>query len=331
MSTNPNNAVGTNAAYGGRTSVNARNDILSAWNGRGIISGWSVAPSSGMSVEAGGVSGVRDVAIVEDASGNKTTVNNISGSPISVTLEAAPTTNSRIDAIVIYVDNPPQGEPMVIDNPQPCGIIAVTGTPDSTPTAPNDSAIRAAITADGAAGVNAYYVVIANITVGSGVTDITGDVISVGNLASINNIVQLRGATGGFTAYNATRVLRLDKVEFATGNKLIADTTNNAVVVGDGVSGVKVSATAYCQRESGNANTLGWIRLLKNNNNVPGAVAVQTLLNQNIGSYGSPAITNFCIPVVKGDKIVTQIVIDNTAGRTMCSESQSWMTVEAIA
>lgn len=186
MSTNPNNAVGTNAAYGGRTSVNARNDILSAWNGRGIISGWSVAPSSGMSVEAGGVSGVRDVAIVEDASGNKTTVNNISGSPISVTLEAAPTTNSRIDAIVIYVDNPPQGEPMVIDNPQPCGIIAVTGTPDSTPTAPNDSAIRAAITADGAAGVNAYYVVIANITVGSGVTDITSDVIQATVAANVN-------------------------------------------------------------------------------------------------------------------------------------------------
>ena len=73
--TNPNNAVGTNGALGGRTSVNAFNDNLAIYASRGIVSGWTVSPSSNMTVSVGGVSGTRDVAIAADASGNKTTVN----------------------------------------------------------------------------------------------------------------------------------------------------------------------------------------------------------------------------------------------------------------
>ena len=51
--TNPNNAVGTNAAYGGRTSVNAFNDDLTIYS-RGILSGWACSPKSGMTVQIGG-------------------------------------------------------------------------------------------------------------------------------------------------------------------------------------------------------------------------------------------------------------------------------------
>ena len=186
MTTNPNNAVGTNGAFGGRTSVNAFNDGLAAYSG-GILSGWACSPSSGLTVVLGGNGDTRDVAIAEDNAGNKTTINNISGSPIAITLENAPSTNSRIDAIVAYVDNPPTGSSTATDNYGACGLIAVQGTVASSPSAPTDSAIRTAITADGASGTTAYYVVLANITIANGTTDIDSTMIIAGNNAAINS------------------------------------------------------------------------------------------------------------------------------------------------
>lgn len=185
MSTNPNNAVGTNAAYGGRTSVNAFNDGLAAYT-RGVISGWGCVPSSGLTVTLGGNGSTRDVAVAEDNAGNKTSIDNISGSPISVTLSAAPGANSRIDVIVAYVDNPPQGSSNIADNYEACGIIAVRGTAAANPVAPNDSAIRTAITADGASGNTAYYVILATITITSGATDLTADNIVAGGFATVS-------------------------------------------------------------------------------------------------------------------------------------------------
>lgn len=182
--TNPDDAIGTNGAYDGRTSVNAFNDIMSAFT-RGVVSGWGCLPSSGMKVAVGGDGENRDVAIAEDANGNKTSINNIGATPIEVTIGSAPATNIRIDSIVAYVDNPPQGLPTVTDNPGACGIIVVPGTASSTPVAPNDSAIRSAITTDGASGLTAYYVVLANVTVASGTTDITSGEIEQGPRACL--------------------------------------------------------------------------------------------------------------------------------------------------
>lgn len=168
--TNPDNMIGTNAAYNGRTSVNAFNDVLSAFT-RGVMSGWECAVSSGLTVSLGGGT-PRDVAIAEDNAHNKTTIDNVEGDIVYVTLPAAPASDSRIDSIVAYVDNPPQGNALETDNPSACGIIPVSGTPSANPVAPNESAIRSAISADGASGSTAYYVVLANITVPTGTTDL---------------------------------------------------------------------------------------------------------------------------------------------------------------
>lgn len=207
--TNPNNAIGTNGAFGGRTSVNAFNDNLSAWT-RGIMSGWACVPDSGMTVALGGDSSVRDVAIAEDDAGNKTSINNISLAPVQVTIPGAPASNTRIDSIVAYVDNPPQGTATITDNYESCGIIVVSGTATSSPVPPNESTIRSAITADGATGATAYYVVLANVSVANGTTDITSGEITAGDVA------QLSG-TGVVTANN---------VDFATysTNEQIAGT-----------------------------------------------------------------------------------------------------------
>lgn len=184
--TNPNNAVGTNGAFGGRTSVNAFNDVMGGLS-RGVLSGWACAPDSGLTVSLGGNGTTRDVAIAEDNSGNKTSINNISNSPINVTIGAAPGTNSRIDSIVAYVDNPPSVSVEVTDNPGVCGLIVVPGSVASTPSPANDSAIRTAITADGASGTTAYYVVLAYVTMASGTTDITSNMIASGKSSRISS------------------------------------------------------------------------------------------------------------------------------------------------
>lgn len=183
--TNPNNAIGTNGAYGGRTSVNAFNDDLNFYT-RGTVSGWDAVPKSGMTIQIGGVAGYRDVAVAQDNAGNKTSINNISGNPVEVTIDTAPSTNSRIDVVVAYVDNPPQGDSSTVDNPGSCGIIVVKGTASSSPVVPNDSAIRTAITGDGASGATAYYVILAQVTVGTNVTVISAAAITGGPRATMS-------------------------------------------------------------------------------------------------------------------------------------------------
>ncbi len=179
--TNPDNAIGTNGAYGGRTSVNAFNDVLSAFRdinaGAGILSGWEAEINDAQQLELGGKNKVRDVAIAEDPNGNLTTIDNISGVPIALDLPAPPITGTRYDMIVAYVTSPSEGTDKVVDNPQACGIIVVDGGETGMIGSAIDETIRQAITQDGAAGTTAYYVVLCQVlrTVGQ-------VVISPGNI-----------------------------------------------------------------------------------------------------------------------------------------------------
>ena len=183
--TNPDNTVGTNAGYDGRTTPNAFNDILGAFT-RGIVSGWACSPKSGMTVQLGGDGSTRDVAIAEDNAGNKTTINNRTATPVEITLAGAPATGNRIDSIVAYVDSAQSGQGATdVDFPSITGIIAVSGTAAGSPTAPTEAQIRTAITNDGADGASSFYVVLANITVGQGVTTIGSGVISAGTPAQM--------------------------------------------------------------------------------------------------------------------------------------------------
>lgn len=240
MTTNPNNAVGTNGAFGGRTSANAFNDCLAAYSG-GILSGWACSPSSGLTVVLGGNGNTRDVAIAEDNAGNKTTINNISGSPIAITLENAPNTNSRIDAIVAYVDNPPTGSSKATDNYGACGLIAVQGTVTSSPSAPTDSAIRTAITADGASGTTAYYVVLATVTVASGTTSITASNIQSGSKAGLNP-----------ANFGATKWMTTQNITWRNGNTVVGTTVCNMIPLdGNGLTLCAINGTAWQNNSSG--------------------------------------------------------------------------------
>lgn len=213
--TNPNNAIGTNGAYGGRTSVEALNDVLNIFDGGGVVRGWTCSPSSGMVVSLGGVTGHRDVAIAVSPTGARTTINNRLGSAVNVTIDTAPSTNSRIDSIVAYAQNPPQGSNTVVDNPSACGIISVKGSVSSSPSAPDDATIRSAITADGATGSTAYYVVLAQVRVVAGLTTITSNYITQGDRASV-----------GSSAIT-NRAITSDKIDWSTMN--IGISTNSSL------------------------------------------------------------------------------------------------------
>lgn len=210
--TNPNNAIGTNGAFDGRTSPNALNDIAAAFT-RGIVSGWNCAPKSGMTVQLGGSASVRDVALAEDNAGDKLTINNRSGAPVEITLDGAPATNNRIDAIVAYVDNPSTGDGNTTDNPTACGIIAVSGTVAANPTAPTDEQIKSAITTDGATGGVAYYVILATIRVGTSVTSIGSGVITQGTPVQSIAVLEDGAVT---TEKIADGAVTSEKVDFGT-------------------------------------------------------------------------------------------------------------------
>lgn len=213
--TNPDQTVGTNAGFNGRTTPNAMNDILGAFS-RGRISGWVCTPKNGMTVQLGGNGTTRDVAIAEDNAGNRLTIDNRTATPVEITLAGAPATGNRIDSIVAYIANPPQGAgASSVDFPDAVGIIAVQGTASGTPSAPNEATIRAGITADGASGASAYYVVLANITVGQGVTTIGSGAISGGAYAQLStSIVDPTPADGSITtaklANGAVTAAKLD-------------------------------------------------------------------------------------------------------------------------
>lgn len=175
--TNPNNAVGTPAAFSGRTSVKAFNNITGAFTS-GIISGWGCAPVSGLTVAVGGSAGTRDIAVAEDASGNRTTISNISEAPIEVVMGSSPATYNRIDAIIAYVEPSPTGDSSTQDNPVACGIIPVAGTAAANPAKPTDAQIRSAITTDGGTGASAYYCILTLIDRAPGQTTIASGNIS---------------------------------------------------------------------------------------------------------------------------------------------------------
>ena len=224
--TNPNNAIGVNAAYGTRTSVNALNDLAQVFNSRGVLSGWAVVPKSGMTVSVGGVAGTRDVAVGEDNLGNRICLNNRLASSVDVTIPAASASSARYDAIVVYANNPAQAEDTTPDAPSVCGIIVASGSAGGV----SDAQIRSAITADGGTGSTAYYAVLAQVYVGAGATVITSANISqskIGAEPEDGSITTAKIADGAITAAKVASSVEVGEVvfEYIQASDSSADTT----------------------------------------------------------------------------------------------------------
>lgn len=249
--TNPNNAVGTPAALNGRTSVEAFNDLTQMLTS-GILSGWAVSPSSGMTVSIGGASGIRDVAIAENPSGLLTTVNNISKTPIPLTIATASTTSSRVDSIVAYVNSPASSSAAATDNPSVCGLLDVQGTTS----APTEEMIRSAITNDGGTGTTAYYVVLATISIPANTTTITWSNITDGNKSSLASLV-ISSENIADDAITSSKISNgaVGTAQIAnsaiTNAKMASNSVNTAQIANSAITNAKISTKAV---ESDNVN-----------------------------------------------------------------------------
>lgn len=183
--TNPDNIVRVRARNGGRASVYEANGWCQPFS-TGLLEGNGVIQntSADMNVLVGGSATKPDVIIAENAAGYKIALDIVGEQAVAIT---APATNSRISAIVAYTDDLslPTTEDNVTGSPASCGLIVVNGTASASPSAPTDTQIRSAITADGATGSQAAYAVIATIVVASSTTIITNSLID-NNLAKMS-------------------------------------------------------------------------------------------------------------------------------------------------
>jgi len=194
--TNPNNIVRVRARNGGRASVFEAN----AWAQNldtGLFSGTGVVPNTvaDMNVIVGGTAAKPDVVIAETPSGYKVALDLVGTAVVALT---APASNSRIAAIVAYTDDlaTESTDTTTTGSPSSCGLIVVNGAAAATPTAPSDSDIRTAITADGATGSQAAYAVLATITVASTTTTITSTLIEKETAGGLS--IQMVPASAGF-------------------------------------------------------------------------------------------------------------------------------------
>lgn len=176
--TNPDNIVRVRARNGGRASVYEANGWCQAFS-TGLLEGNGVIQNTvaDMNVLVGGSITKPDVVIATNSAGYKIALDIVGQQAVAIT---APASNKRISAIVAYTDDLslPTTQDTVTGAPGSCGLIVVNGTAASSPTAPNDTTIRSAITADGATGSQAAYCVIATILVENGTTAITSSEIT---------------------------------------------------------------------------------------------------------------------------------------------------------
>jgi hypothetical protein len=90
----------------------------------------------------------------------------------NVTISTADPANPRISAIVIYIDKAASTSASPPNNPGVAKFLSVNGTPAASPTAPNSTAIQAAV------GAGNPYIVLANARVNAAATTVTNALIT---------------------------------------------------------------------------------------------------------------------------------------------------------
>lgn len=175
--TNPSNIVRLHSRTGGRGSVLEANMPFQIFD-TGILTGDGVSANTAgdLTVLVGGDQGAPNIIIAENDEGYKIALDLVGQATLTLT---APSANSKIVSIVAYTDDLAltSTDTNTTGNPSSCGLLAVDGTTAASPTAPTDSQIRTAITADGATGSQAVYAILANITLASTTSVITDSII----------------------------------------------------------------------------------------------------------------------------------------------------------
>ena len=305
--TNPNNIVRVRARNGGRASVYEANAWCQAFSS-GIFEGVGVVQntSADMNVLVGGSATKPDVLIAQNPSGYKIALDIIGHQAVAIT---APTSNSRISAIVAYTDDLSLSTTQsdVTGSPSSCGLIVVNGTAAANPVAPTDTQIREAITQDGATGSQAPYCVIATIKVASNTTMITDSLIST-NQAGIGskNIdwstmtcsakCVLSAHITSNTSINGEAIIPLSTQEDIIGSGITINGSGQ-FVVGAGISHVLAFASWTCSAEA-----TGFRRVhIRNNGTLTDGFAFTT--TDVATGYYNGAVSGILLSVNEGDII----------------------------
>lgn len=209
--TNPSNIVRTRARISGRASVYEANAWCQPFS-VGLLDGNGVLQNTSpdMNVLVGGSSSTKpDTIIASTPSGYKIALDIVGQQAVAIT---APASNSRITCIVAYTNDlsVASTDTAVTGSPSSCGLIVVNGTSSASPVAPDDTAIRAAITADGATGSQAAYCIIAKMTIASTTTAITNSLITITtSTLSMTKIADLNITTAKIAA-NAITAAKIE-------------------------------------------------------------------------------------------------------------------------
>lgn len=247
--TNPGNMVRVRARRGGRASVYEANAIAQAFN-KGILAGTGVVQNTtaNMNVLVGGTPTNPTVVLAATPTGYKIALDLVSQQSVALTKPAA---NSRISQIIAYTNDiaAATDESGTTGSPSTCGLIVVNGSASSSPSAPTDTEIRAAITADGGTGAQAAYAVLASVTVASTTAAISNSMISnvistlIGAKIADSSIEGVKIKDGALTgakladktvtnAKIADNTLNANKVAVDTGNSSVSPTNKNVIRLG---------------------------------------------------------------------------------------------------
>lgn len=150
---------------------------------RAYFSGFACTQTSpsGMSIQIGGGDNVDSAAIFIGS--DRAVLLSTDGTPETVTIPTAPASGSRIDAVVSYIDTTsPDPGSETPGTPEYVHTIVVSGTAASSPSAPTDSQIVAALPA----GANSKYYRWCDVKVAASQTVITNSNITDRKPASPN-------------------------------------------------------------------------------------------------------------------------------------------------
>lgn len=150
---------------------------------RAYFSGFACTQTSpsGMSIQIGGDDDVDSAAIFIDS--DRAVLLSTDGTPETVTIPTAPASGSRIDTVVSYIDTTsPDPGSETPGTPEYVHTIVVSGTAASSPSAPTDNQIIAALPA----GANSKYYRWCDVKVATSQTVITNSDITDKKPASPN-------------------------------------------------------------------------------------------------------------------------------------------------
>ena len=243
----------------------ALNRLLSSGD---VIEGMAVVASTSpdMNVHVSGGSARITTGTYPSSYGYFVGIDTTSGSPAGevVAITTAPSSNSRIDTIVAYVDLSVTASSATPNNPNNMlKLAAVAGTVSASPTAPSNSAIQSAI------GASNPFIKLANVAVGTSVTSINnGNITDLRSFATVSYAADLAPTTTRWRELGRTTLPSANATISVTG--LTACNFLRVTVVASGTG----TTTEYMQFNGDTGNNYAWRYSVDGSSDSPNAAVV---------------------------------------------------------